>query len=218
MASEIDELIQTKLSTARLSSYMSVTGADLSNALDLYLWNGRAASAFLVLLGDVEVVIRNAWHEQLTLLSTTMNRTELWSENEFGFLRENSVQHIEAARQRLLQRGRTPAMNQLVAELNFGFWRFLVAKQYRTTLWPLAGKYAFPNIDPSQIQELSTVMGRLHDLRNRIAHHEPIHMRNLDRDFADCLWVIGGVCLTTKQWVESNSRVAGVLQERPSGK
>lgn len=109
-------------------------------------------------------------------------------------------------------------MNQLVAELNFGFWRFLVAKQYRTTLWPLAGKYAFPNIDPSQIQELSTVMGRLHDLRNRIAHHEPIHMRNLDRDFADCLWVIGGVCLTTKQWVESNSRVAGVLQERPSGK
>lgn len=105
MASEIDELIQTKLSTARLSSYMSVTGADLSNALDLYLWNGRAASAFLVLLGDVEVIVRNAWHEQLTLLSTTMNRTELWSENEFGFLRENSVQHIEAARQRLLQRG-----------------------------------------------------------------------------------------------------------------
>lgn len=218
MAHEIDEVIQTKLSTARLSSYLSVTGADLSNALELYVWNGRAASAFLVLLGDVEVIIRNAWHEQLTLLSTTMNRTEFWSENQFGLLRENSILHIEAARQRLLQRGRTPAMNQLVAELNFGFWRFLVAKQYRTTLWPLAGKYAFPNIDPSQIQELSTVMGRLHDLRNRIAHHEPIHMRNLDRDFADCLWVIGGVCLTTRQWVESNSRVAGVLQERPSSK
>ena len=218
MASEIDKLIQTKLSTVRLSSYMSVTGADLSNALELYVWNGRAASAFLALLGDVEVIIRNAWHEQLTLLSTTMNQTEFWCENQFGLLRENSILHIEAARQRLLQRGRTPAMNQMVAELNFGFWRFLVAKQYRTTLWPLAGKYAFPNIDPSQIQELSTVMGRLHDLRNRIAHHEPIHMRNLDRDFADCLWVIGGVCLTTRQWVESNSGVAGVLQERPSGK
>lgn len=218
MAHEVDEVIQTRLSPARLASYTSVSGADLSNALGLYVWNGRAASAFLVLLGDVEVVIRNAWHEQLTLLSTTMNQTEFWSENQFGLLRENSMQHIKAARQRLLQRGRTPTMNQLVAELNFGFWRFLVAKQYRTTLWPLAGKYAFPNIDPAEIQQLSTAMGRLHDLRNRIAHHEPIHMRDLERDLADCLWVIGAVCLVTRGWVEKHSRVAAVLGERPGTK
>ncbi len=218
MASEIDKLIQTKLSTARLSSYMNVTGADLSNALDLYIWNSRVAAAFLALLGDVEVVIRNAWHEQLIRLSTSLNGSDFWFDNQFGLLRENSVQHIEDAYKRILRQQRRPVANQLVAELNFGFWRFLVAKQYRTTLWPLAGKHAFPNIDPAEIQRLSAAMGRLHDLRNRIAHHEPIHMRNLDRDFADCLWVIGGVCLTTKQWVESNSRVAGVLQERPSGK
>jgi hypothetical protein len=218
VASEIDEVIQSRLSTARLASYMSVTGADLSNALELYIWNSRIAAAFLALLGDVEVVIRNAWHEQLIRLSTSLNGSDFWFDNQFGLLRENSVQHIEDAYKRILRQQRRPAANQLVAELNFGFWRFLVAKQYRTTLWPLAGKYAFPNIDPSQIQELSTVMGRLHDLRNRIAHHEPIHMRNLDKDFADCLWVIGGVCLTTRQWVESNSGVSGVLQERPSGK
>jgi hypothetical protein len=218
VASEIDEVIQSRLSTARLASYMSVTGADLSNALELYIWNSRIAAAFLALLGDVEVVIRNAWHEQLIRLSTSLNGSDFWFDNQFGLLRENSVQHIEDAYKRILRQQRRPAANQLVAELNFGFWRFLVAKQYRTTLWPLAGKYAFPNIDPSQIQELSTVMGRLHDLRNRIAHHEPIHMRNLDKDFADCLWVIGGVCLTTRQWVQSNSGVSGVLQERPSGK
>ena len=218
MASEIDEVIQSRLSTARLASYMNVTGADLSNALELYIWNSRIAAAFLALLGDVEVVIRNAWHEQLIRLSTSLNGSDFWFDNQFGLLRENSVQHIEDACKRILRQQRRPVANQLVAELNFGFWRFLVAKQYRTTLWPLAGKYAFPNIDPSQIQELSTVMGRLHDLRNRIAHHEPIHMRNLDRDFADCLWVIGGVCLTTRQWVESNSGVSGVLQERPSVK
>jgi hypothetical protein len=218
VASEIDEVIQSRLSTARLASYMSVTGADLSNALELYIWNSRIAAAFLALLGDVEVVIRNAWHEQLIRLSTSLNGSDFWFDNQFGLLRENSVQHIEDAYKRIFRQQRRPAANQLVAELNFGFWRFLVAKQYRTTLWPLAGKYAFPNIDPSQIQELSTVMGRLHDLRNRIAHHEPIHMRNLDKDFADCLWVIGGVCLTTRQWVESNSGVSGVLQERLSGK
>ena len=215
MASEIDEVIQTRLSTARLASYMSVTGADLSNALELYIWNSRVAAAFHALLGDVEVVIRNAWHEQLTRLSTSLNGSEFWFDNQFGLLRENSLQHIEDAYKRLLRQQRRPAANQVVAELNFGFWRFLVTKQYRTTLWPLAGKHAFPNIDPAEIQRLSAAMGRLHDLRNRIAHHEPIHMRDLERDLADCLWVIGAVCMTTRGWVENHSRVADVLGERP---
>lgn len=218
MASEIDEVIQSRLSTARLSSYMSVTGADLSNALELYIWNSRIAAAFLALLGDVEVVIRNAWHEQLIRISTSLKGSEFWFDNQFGLLRENSMQHIADANQRLLRQQCQPAANQIVAELNFGFWRFLVAKQYRTTLWPLAGKHAFPNIDPAEIQRLSAAMGRLHDLRNRIAHHEPIHMRDLERDLADCLWVIGAVCMTTRGWVEKHSRVAGVLGERPSTK
>jgi hypothetical protein len=218
VAHEIDEVIQTRLSVARLASYLNMAGADLSNALDLYIWNSRVAAAFLVLLGDVEVVIRNAWHEQLIRLSTSLNGSEFWFDNQFGLLRENSLQHIADANQRLLRQQRQPVANQIVAELNFGFWRFLVAKQYRTTLWPLAGKYAFPNIDPAEIQRLSAAMGRLHDLRNRIAHHEPIHMRDLERDLADCLWVIGAVCMTTRGWVEKNSRVAGVLGERPSTK
>jgi hypothetical protein len=130
-------------------------------------------------------------------------------------LNEYSQRDIEQATMRLEARGRRGNLDQVVAELNFGFWRFLVAKQYRTTLWPLAGKHAFPNIDPAEIQRLSEAMGGLHDLRNRIAHHEPIHMRDLERDLADCLWVIGAVCMTTRGWVEKHSRVADVLRERP---
>ena len=218
MASEIDEVIQTRLSPARLNSYLKMTSGDLSNALALYIWNSKASAAFLEVIGAVEVVVRNSWNKQLQEASFRRTGSPMWHEKSRMQLNEYSQRDIEQATMRLEARGSRGNLDQVVAELNFGFWRFLVAKQYRTTLWPLAGKYAFPNIDPSQIQELSTVMGRLHDLRNRIAHHEPIHMRNLDRDFADCLWVIGGVCLTTRQWVESNSGVAGVLQERPSGK
>ena len=218
MASEIDEVIQTRLSPARLNSYLKMTSDDLSNALALYIWNSKASAAFLEVIGAVEVVVRNSWNKQLQEASFRRTGSPMWHEKSRMQLNEYSQRDIEQATMRLEARGSRGNLDQVVAELNFGFWRFLVAKQYRTTLWPLAGTYAFPNIDPSQIQELSTVMGRLHDLRNRIAHHEPIHMRNLDRDFADCLWVIGGVCLTTRQWVESNSGVAGVLQERPSGK
>jgi hypothetical protein len=218
VASEIDEVIQTRLSPARLNSYMKLTSGDLSNALTLYIWNSRASAAFLEVIGAVEVVVRNSWNKQLQEASFRKTGSPMWHEKSRMQLNEYSQRDIEQATMRLEARGRRGNLDQVVAELNFGFWRFLVAKQYRTTLWPLAGKHAFPNIDPAEIQELSTAMGRLHDLRNRIAHHEPIHMRDLEKDLADCLWVVGAVCMTTRGWVEKHSRVAGVLQERPSGK
>ena len=218
MASEIDEVILERLSHTRLRSYLIAVDGDLSYALLLYLWNGQVSAAFLEVLSYVEIVVRNSWHRHLQNASKEKTGSSIWHEGFRVQLNDYSQRDLKQARERLKARGKEGNSDQVVAELNFGFWRFLVAKQYRTTLWPLAGKYAFPNIDPSQIQQLSTVMGRLHDLRNRIAHHEPIHMRNLERDLADCLWVIGGVCLTTRQWVESNSRVVGVLQERPDVK
>ena len=218
MASEIDEVLLERLSQTRLHSYLIVTDGDLSNALLLYLWNSQVSAAFLEVLSSVEIVVRNSWHRHLQNASKEKTGSSIWHEGYRVPLNGYSHRDLQQARERLKARGKVANSDQVVAELNFGFWRFLVAKQYRTTLWPLAGKYAFPNIDPSQIQELSTVMGRLHDLRNRIAHHEPIHMRNLNRDLADCLWVIGGVCPITKQWVQSNSRVEGVLQERPGSK
>ena len=218
MALEVNEVIQTRLSPARLHSYLKMTNGDLSNALDLYIWNGKASAAFLEVIGAVEVVVRNSWNKQLQEASFRRTGSRIWHEMSRMQLNEYSQRDIEQATLRLEARGRRGNLDQVVAELNFGFWRFLVAKQYRTTLWPLAGKHAFPNIDPAEIQELSTAMGRLHDLRNRIAHHEPIHMRDLERDLADCLWVIGAVCMTTRGWVEKNSRVAGVLGERPSTK
>lgn len=218
MASEINEVLLERLSRTRLRSYLIAADGDLSNALLLYLWNTQVSAAFLEVLSTVEIVMRNSWHRHLQNASREKTGSSIWHEGYRVPLNDYSQRDLQQARERLKARGKVVNSDQVVAELNFGFWRFLVAKQYRTTLWPLAGKYAFPNIDPSQIQELSTVMGRLHDLRNRIAHHEPIHMRNLERDLADCLWVIGGVCLTTRQWVESNSRVVGVLQERPDDK
>ncbi|WP_420612529.1 hypothetical protein [Candidatus Spongiisocius sp.] len=37
-------------------------------------------------------------------------------------------------------------------------------------------------------------MQRLHFLRNRIAHHEPIYRRNLARDYRQLLEVVGWIC------------------------
>ena len=215
MAIAVEEVLLSTLSSARMSSYLQASENDLSSALDLYVWNSKASAALLEVLGVVEVVVRNAWHMSLEAMSLNKCGVTRWFENESGHLNRHSMRDIEEAKDRLIKRNKNLSSNQIVSELNFGFWRFLFAKQYRTTLWPLAGKYAFPNLEPSQIPELSHAMGQLHNLRNRIAHHEPIHQRNLEKDFSECLWIIGGVSEVTKEWVERNSRVAEILRNRP---
>ncbi|MDP1711632.1 MAG: hypothetical protein Q8K86_04145 [Candidatus Nanopelagicaceae bacterium] len=53
------------LSVDRLSSYLESTKGATSLALALYQWNSSVSSAMFHVLGDVEVVVRNAHHEPI---------------------------------------------------------------------------------------------------------------------------------------------------------
>lgn len=52
----------------------------------------------------------------------------------------------------------------------------------------------------------------LHVLRNRIAHHEPIHNRPLIELHELALTTAGWVCPVTRQWIADRSRVPALLQ------
>ena len=58
-------------------------------------------------------------------------------------------------------------------------------------------------------------MQRLNFLRNRIAHHEPIHQRDLAHDHAEVLEPIGWICPECRAWAEAVSRTPGVIGTRP---
>jgi hypothetical protein len=56
---------------------------------------------------------------------------------------------------------------------------------------------------------------RLHHLRNRIAHHEPIHRRNLVADHEDAIAALAAICGHTRSWAVDLSTVPDVLVRRP---
>ena len=56
---------------------------------------------------------------------------------------------------------------------------------------------------------------RLHFLRNRIAHHEPIHERDLQREVVGAMEVVTWICADTYSWMQDTSRVETVLAMRP---
>ena len=57
-------------------------------------------------------------------------------------------------------------------------------------------------------------MERLHLLRNRIAHHEPIFRRDLARDHAQLLELIGWMCADRQTWAAGGSRTPETIAER----
>jgi hypothetical protein len=76
MASPLEDVLISKLSVARISNYLYACDDDLSAAITLYVWNSQISAAFLEVLGVVEVVVRNAWHQELTKLSLRLNGNE----------------------------------------------------------------------------------------------------------------------------------------------
>ena len=71
---------------------------------------------------------------------------------------------------------------KVIAGFSFGFWKYLCARHYLTSLWVDALAGAFPQHpsgpDPRSVRsDVHNRMTRVHKLRNRVAHHEPIHNR-----------------------------------------
>ncbi len=97
-------------------------------------------------------------------------------------LSEFAREDIAGARRRVRKLRRPETPGRVVVELNFGFWKFLVAKRYEATLWTGHLRRAFPNLQPQNRATVYRALDELHTLRNRIARHEPIHTRDLKAD------------------------------------
>lgn len=100
-----------------------------------------------------------------------------------------------------------------MAELPFGFWRYLLARRY-STIWPAVRPY-FPHLPGNDRRLLETPVARLHLLRNRIAHHEPLlNEAILDRS-QDMATVLDALDPQLTTWVRRGDRVPSVLVRRP---
>lgn len=107
-----------------------------------------------------------------------------------------------------------------MAELTFGFWRYLAASRYLASLWVPATTAAFP-LGSTDLRnrrvEVETRLQRLHFVRNRAAHHEPIHRRDLGRDLAAAVELSAWISPDAAAWVTGHSSLRAVIALRPSG-
>jgi hypothetical protein len=105
----------------------------------------------------LEVVLGNALHEQLASWHGAQQLPGGWYDDPAGALDRHRRDDIAAVRVRIRREGKAEAPGKVVAELMFGFWRFLLDKRYEPTLWAQnAASRPIPTCSPSVASRSTT--------------------------------------------------------------
>jgi hypothetical protein len=209
----LNERVAEALSPERLAPYRRVVGGDLGSAIELYVWNLAVSGAFYEALGILEVVVRNALDAQLTEAHGSL--PGYWYDDPRGVFSDHAHKDIAQARSRVAKMHHPETHGRVIAELNFGFWKFLLAKRYEATLWTGHLRHAFPNLQPQRRDTAFRTRDALHTLRNRVAHHEPIHQRDLAADMLATYRLLGWIDEGACEWALTLSRLESLLAQRP---
>lgn len=178
--------LDRSITPPRMSTYGSAAAGDTRLARELYLWDRAVSVGFLADLAILEVALRNS-------MSTQLERKwgAEWYANTDIPLDDRSSSALNTAWRRV-SGPKTPG--KLVAQCTFGFWRGLLDKGDHAgreprrvrcdyeVLWRGVLDKSFPGgreqarIDGKRWNReyALNVVSRINDLRNRVAHHEPL--------------------------------------------
>lgn len=221
----------TAISEPRLGPYLRVANGNVRDALRLYQWNIDLSGAVYESLHAFEVFFRNTidtrlsdWNASQIDPATESPHSSDWLVDPSRLLTRlvgtNITRATEQARlalRRPRHHGRTVTHPDVVAQLTFGTWRFLLPGRDpgRRRLWTDSLSTGFPHLtgDPSAL--VSKVDGIYH-LRNRVAHLEPLLRSGLVRtEVANMRWVLAAMNPDLEAWFTSRQRVTSLLRRRP---
>lgn len=206
------------LSEPRLARYLDRYRGDRKLALRLYTWNLAVSSAFWGPIGVLEVVVRNAIHQQLVART---DRDDWWKDPDLQLCR-NETDSIHSAVSTLIRRGNpAPTSDQVVAATSFGLWTGLTGAgiardpvlSYETSLWQPRLQHAFPNRGDKRRKYIHARLDEVRVLRNRIAHHEPIYRAPLEHLHEDILDIAGMIHPDARAYILEHSRAPEVIDQ-----
>jgi hypothetical protein len=215
------------LSAPRLGPYLAAADGNHKDALRLYAWNIDLSGAAYEALHIVEVVLRNAidrelcsWNAQQIDTATALPHSPDWLMDPARLLVRLSGNDLKRAQDRArkaLGRGRQPAHPDVLAQLSFGTWRFLLPDKDRgrQLLWNQAIHRSFPHLATDTRQLVANVHS-IYQLRNRVAHLEPLLAPGAVRaEYNAMRSVLAAIEPVAEQWFTSRQRITAELRARP---
>lgn len=205
------------LSAPRMSGYLhKYPRPDL--AMRLYSWNLELAGALIGPISVLEVVVRNSLHTQLA-----DGYGEQWWEHQRLTIMDRERRAINSVLDSFSARNLSPSANDVVAATSFGLWVGLtdagIARHptldYETKFWQPRLRNAFPHRGSAGRKLVHSKLDRIRQMRNRVAHHEPIfNTPNLRTVLADIIEVAGYVHPEAAIYIQDSHRVDEVLNRQ----
>jgi hypothetical protein len=214
--------LEAVLSKSRLSTYRSyvtqtIGNDDLDKALELYAWNAKTSSAYLLPLHIYEVVLRNAIADAISLRYGAN-----WAFNSYF---ENSLPnpaHGYSQRKDLISvRNQHAAIGKIIPELKFAFWEHMLTQRHDGRIWDAHIKTVFPFLPAAETTEqsrtkLNGFCYNIRKIRNRIAHHEPIFNQGaLNTALTHIVTSIGFRSAEATVWLKKLESVSQLLASKP---
>jgi hypothetical protein len=200
------------LSDERFAEYVRRSAGDDERAPRLYRINIALSAELFKGISWLEIALRNALNREMS----TQFGPEWYDRHDIGLSLE-SLRLISNAVRFLTDRRRPVTAGRVVAGLTLGFWVKLLGPGYKNRneefFWRPALYRAFPHVrsDPKIARfTRQSVFVPLNDtileMRNRIAHHEPIYYRGeLLRDFNEVIRVAGWIDPNLSHTIASNT-------------
>ena len=203
------------LSAPRFATYLAEMKGDKEAALELYRWNLELSAAFFVPLQICEVSVRNSI---VAAIEKTYGANWPW---ERGF--EISLRNPPTGyspRRDITGLRSLPTSGKIVAELKFIFWEKMFTRSHDAAIWNVHLRSVFPNMDQTRtVQTLRAeaydTLFKIRDLRNRIAHHEPIFRRDVQEEYDRIKNVVAWTDLTAAAWTDKIEAVTPLIGAKP---
>lgn len=166
------------MTTHRMSRYLMASGGDSRKAMTLYRKNLLISQELFTIIGCFEIALRNAIDEHyLKTFGNDWLRSAAIAGGIFDHIETTLTKDTINDGLRKLKRNYTHS--KLVAELGFGFWRFMFAPhQYaragQTLLRIFPSKPKSTQVTQYNNSYIFNELANINKIRNRIAHHEPI--------------------------------------------
>lgn len=189
------------------------------------------SAAVLHDLAHLEVAIRNAYNGALEARQPGPLH---WTEDlgryfpyRRGRARDRTLVDLNEKPRRQVARaideagGPSAPKGKVVAELTFGFWRYLTTRTHDATLWVPYLRWGFPagiagsGPIPLSRPVVDGAMGELHMLRNRVAHHEPLLNADLATRRSELVLLLTLIDADLSHYVQLQSMWATVEAQRP---
>ena len=198
---DLDQL-EHALSQERFARYVDWADGDRRRAIALYTLNSRLSECFYIPLQALEIALRNRLH---TVISAAAG--ECWYDDPPYQRGSFQGEQLEAAKKDLRDRGRDLTPGRVVAALTFGYWTAFFGTVYEDQ-WRKVLHQVGKRADGKGLsrKHFARPLATIRELRNRVAHHEPIIGWDLPKHHSSILQLTAWLSPAAADWCRACSR------------